>query len=268
MTIIVESDWWKTLFDEIYLRTDARSVCDAVLTGREVDVIIGLLPIRSDHKVLDLCGGHGRHSMELTARGFTDCTLVDYSKVLTECAKKQAVDQQNPVVIIRSDARCTGLSSESFDHVLILGNSLGYIRLPDADSQILCEAYRLLRFGGWLLVDVTDGDTIKDAFKSHSWHEPDEDMVVCRYRELSEETVYAREMVLSKQSGLIRDATYAVRLYTAESLSSQIRNAGFADPEIHTDFSPHQKDGDYGFMNCRMIAVAHKPDANRQSPRS
>ena len=39
MAIVVDPDWWKKLFDEVYLITDARSVCDKVLTCREVDVI-------------------------------------------------------------------------------------------------------------------------------------------------------------------------------------------------------------------------------------
>ena len=38
MEIEVDPDWWKTLFDEVYLITDARSVCDSELTRREVDV--------------------------------------------------------------------------------------------------------------------------------------------------------------------------------------------------------------------------------------
>lgn len=32
-------DWWKTIFDEIYLITDARTVCDDELTCREVDFL-------------------------------------------------------------------------------------------------------------------------------------------------------------------------------------------------------------------------------------
>ncbi len=35
----VDPDWWKKLFDDIYLVTDARSVCDDDITGREVDLI-------------------------------------------------------------------------------------------------------------------------------------------------------------------------------------------------------------------------------------
>ena len=45
MSIDVDPEWWKTMFDEVYLITDARSVCDETLTGREVDVICELLPL-------------------------------------------------------------------------------------------------------------------------------------------------------------------------------------------------------------------------------
>jgi len=259
MKIEVNADWWKTLFDEVYLATDARSVCDETVTCREIDVIIDLLPIRSNHRILDLCGGHGRHSLELCTRGFTDCTLVDYSRVLTDRAKRQTRDHQNFMAVIRSDARCTGLSSEYFDHVLILGNSLGYIQFSDADSRILTESFRVLRSGGWLLIDVTDGDMIKRTFKTDSWHESDDDMVICRYRELSDDAVRVREMVLSKKKGLVRDETYAVRLYNEESLKALIEDAGFLKLKIHTDFSPHNAEGDYGFMNTRMIATAQRP---------
>ena len=153
MTIDVDDGWWKTLFDEVYLITDARSVCDESITRREINVITDMIPIRPEHRILDLCGGHGRHSIELCSRGFTECTLVDYSKALIDCAKKEADQRRCQIDMIRSDARFASFTDGSFDHVLILGNSLGYIRLPEADHRILAEANRVLRPGGWLLVD-------------------------------------------------------------------------------------------------------------------
>ncbi len=259
MSIDVNPDWWKRIFDDIYLLTDARSVCDDSLTCREVDLILEMLPIQPKHKILDLCGGHGRHSLELCERGVSACTLADFSETLTGCAKTEADLREYPVKVIRCDARCTGLSSGSFDHVLIMGNSLGYIQLPDADSQILIEAHRILKPGGWLLVDVTNGAAVKDSFVNRSWHEIEDDTVVCRYRELHEDRVDAREMVLSKKKGLIRDETYSVRLYDTQAFSKLIRKSGFRNAKIKTDFSPHYKDGDYGFMNHRMVATAQKP---------
>ena len=44
--IRVDPDWWKTLFDEVYLVTDAPFVCNPALTTREVDVIEKLLPLQ------------------------------------------------------------------------------------------------------------------------------------------------------------------------------------------------------------------------------
>jgi D-alanine-D-alanine ligase len=258
MAIDIDPDWWKTLFDEIYLITDARSVCDESLTRREIDVICELLPLEVDHEILDLCGGQGRHTFELCRRGFRTCTIMDYSRVLIDLAAATAERYDYPVDCIRCDARKTELKSESFDHILILGNSLGYIQEPEADVNILTEALRLLRPGGWLLVDVTDGSAVKNAFIPNAWHEIGDDTVVCRQRELRGESISAREVVLSKNNGLIRDRAYAVRLYDSASLSTLFGKAGFRRININKNFSPHQSDGDYGFMNKRMMATGQK----------
>jgi len=258
MAIVVDPDWWKTLFDEVYLVTDARSVCDDELTCREVDVICELLPMGFGHKILDLCGGHGRHTFELYKRGFTNCTLLDYSKKLIDVARTKANENDYSVNFIRCDARSTDLPDGAFDHVIIMGNSLGYIQLPDADSKIIKEAYRMLRPGGRLLVDVADGSAVKNVFVPNSWHEIGEETVVCRQRELRGDLITARELVIDKQKGLMRDQTYAIRLYDSESLGGLLRQSGFSKVKIHTNFSPHSTDGDYGFMNNRMIAVGQK----------
>ena len=147
-----DPDWWKTIFDDVYLLTDARSVCDQDITRREVDLICELLPIRPEHRILDLCGGHGRHSLELCARGMNQCTLLDYSQHLVDHARTTAAAFDYPMDFVQADARSTGLPAESFDHVFIMVNSLGYIQEPGADHKILTEANRLLRPGGWLLI--------------------------------------------------------------------------------------------------------------------
>jgi D-alanine-D-alanine ligase len=135
MGITVNPDWWKSIFDEVYLLTDARSVCDEALTRREVDVICKMLQMHMNHKILDLCCGHGRHSFELCRRGFKSCTLLDYSSTMIYFARKKAIEYGYLVDFIQGDARKTDQSSETFDHVLIMGNSLGYIQEQDADAE-------------------------------------------------------------------------------------------------------------------------------------
>ncbi|MDY6952731.1 MAG: class I SAM-dependent methyltransferase [Thermodesulfobacteriota bacterium] len=253
-----DPDWWKTMFDEVYLLTDARSVCNEDITRREVDLICQLLPIGSGDRILDLCGGHGRHSLEFCARGFSGCTLVDYSGYLIHFARKRAGEYRYPMECIQADARDTGLPAHSFDHVLIMGNSLGYIPEATADREILEEGKRVLRPGGWLLVDVTDGQAVRETFNPRAWHEINDDMVVCRERELKGTTLWAREMVVSKQKGLIRDRCYAIRVYDNHSIGALFREAGFSQVKVHTGFCPHKQKGDYGFMNRRMFATGQK----------
>jgi D-alanine-D-alanine ligase len=258
MSIKVDPDWWKTLFDEVYLLTDARSVCDARITCREVDLICSLLPIQGSQKILDLCGGHGRHSLELSRRGFTGCTLFDYSRTLIEIARTEAGQDNLEIDFICGDARDINMPADTYDHVIIMGNSLGYIQEKGSDSKILAESFRVLHPGGWILVDVADGREVMSSFKPNAWHEVGQGTIVCRQREIQEEVVCAREIVLSKTDGLIRDQTYSIRLYDASSLSLLLESAGFTRITVHSDFSPHGVDGDYGFMNNRLIVLGQK----------
>ncbi|MCL7387670.1 MAG: hypothetical protein LZ159_03035 [Thaumarchaeota archaeon] len=56
----VQRDWWKHIFDSIYLMTDGDVVNDPEITKEEVDIIIQALELKPHHRILDLCCGHGR----------------------------------------------------------------------------------------------------------------------------------------------------------------------------------------------------------------
>jgi D-alanine-D-alanine ligase len=259
MTIDVDPDWWKTLFDEVYLVTDARSVGDENITRQEIDILLALVPMQPDDRILDLCGGHGRHTLELCQRGFRNCTVLDYSQPLLDVGARVAAQKRYRVQFVQGDARQTELTSEAFDHVLILGNSLGYIPEPDADLRILQESRRLLKSRGRLLLDVTDGEAVSANIAPHAWHEIGDDVVVCRQREVKDGLVCAREMVLSKGQGMIRDRNYCIRLYGADDLAALLSHAGFADVQVHSDASALNRAEDVGCMNHRLVVAARKP---------
>jgi D-alanine-D-alanine ligase len=259
MSIKVHPDWWKTLFDEMYLKTDARSVCNEELSRREVEIVQRLLPMGGQQRIADLCGGQGRHSLELARGGKGKCTVVDYSPHLVEVGRKQAADANLPVDFIQGDARDTGLPDECYDHVLIMGNSLGYLPQDHDDDKIVSEAYRLLVPGGYLLIDVADGERVLEQMTPNAWHEVDDDLVVCRQREIADGKVKAREMIFSRRKGLVRDQSYAIRVYRPGQLRELVTRSGFTEATIHDDFSSHARDEEMGFMNMRAIVTARKP---------
>lgn len=256
MSLDVNPEWWKTLFDEVYLLTDARSVADTEVTRREVDIICELLPLQPQDRILDLCGGQGRHSFELLQRGYSGCTVLDYSEVLLEQGRQRCRGNGSSIAFVQGDATRTGLPEATFDHVMILGNSLGYLPQTTDDLQILCETRRLLRPGGNLLIDITDGAVVRERFNANAWHEIEEKILVCRQRELTADAVQVREMVVCKERGLIRDQTYAIRTYEAEKIEALVGEAGFRKIALHRNFSPQRKNGDYGFMNHRLLLTA------------
>lgn len=258
--IHVDPDWWKTLFDEVYLITDAPFVCNPTVTKQEVDVVERLLALSPADRILDLCGGQGRHALELAHRGYQYVTVLDYSDFLIQRGQQEAAALALPVVFCKGDARATALPAGSFEVVLLMANSFGLFVDAADDGRVLKEVMRLLTPGGRFLLDLIDREVALQQFCPESWHEAEEDIVVCWKRELVEEMVRVREMVLSKQTGLLRDRTYAERLYSRDRIQALLHNTGFEKietPRATLVYHP-EGDTDYGLATNRMTVMAMK----------
>jgi len=254
----IDPDWWKRIFDETYLITDARSVCDEELTCREVTFLEQVLGLNRSWPILDLCCGQGRHSLELSRKGFQDVTALDYSEFLIDLGKAKAEDEGLNTLFVRNDARDTGLPDQRFRVVIIMASSFGYFSDEENNEKILKDTFRLLMQEGLLLLDLPNRDFVLKNFSPRSWHEADGDIVVCRQRHLDNGIIYSREMVISKTSGLIRDEIYCTRLYSEKEITNMLESVGFSSVKIQKDFVSHDKEGDYGTMTNRMIVIAHK----------
>lgn len=258
--IRVEPDWWKTLFDEVYLVTDAPFVCNPALTKREVDVIEAVLHLDPSARILDLCGGQGRHALELARRGYAHVTVLDYADFLLARGRWEAAASGLNVAFCQGDARATTFSAESFDVILLMGNSFNlFVDVVD-DRRVLVEGARLLTAGGQLLLDLIDRDAALRHFCAESWHEATDDIVVCWKRELAHDVIRVRELVLSKASGVLRDRAYAERLYSPDDIRALLAAAGFRDIVIqHGAFVYDPDQGtDYGLATNRMLVTAIK----------
>lgn len=254
----VDPDWWKTLFDETYLITDARSVCNYEVTCREVDFLEQVLGLNKSWAILDLCGGQGRHALELSRRGFHEVTVLDYSEYLVGLGREQARKEGLNTVFILNDARETGLAGLSYRVITVMANSFGYFIDEVENQRILEEASRLLIPGGLLLLDLPNREYVLKNMALRSWHEANEEIVVCRQRRLEGDVIFGRELVISREKGLIRDATYCTRLYSRDKITDMLRSAGFVSVDVQKDFVSHGRKDDYGSMTNRMIVIARK----------
>lgn len=252
-------EWWSKIFNSLYLKTDGDVVDDLEITKVEVDMFLEILNIPKDAKILDLCCGHGRHSLELARRGFQNVEGLDRSRYLIQKARAEAKKQGLNVKFREGDARKLPYPSDTFDVVLILGNSFGYFETIQDDINVLKEVFRVLKPWGKILLDVADGDYLRQNFQPRSWEWIDKKHFVCRERTLSmdKQRLISREVITHVEKGVIADQIYAVRLYTRELLEELLRRAGFSDVQFHREVSPNsQRNQDLGMMEQRIIVSA------------
>ncbi len=229
------SDWWRTLFNSLYLETDGDVIENDRNTAQEVDLLIRSAGVERNDRILDLCCGQGRHSLELARRGFTRVTGLDRSRYLIRLARKRARKCNLQVSFHEGDARRFRLGDAEFHCVCILGNSFGYFERPEDDLAVLEAVKRALGSGGALVMDLMDGDWMRGNFEPRSWEWVDQNHFVCRERDLAGDgdRLISREVVVHAERGVIADQFYAERLYSKERLETLLIRAGFANVSFH-----------------------------------
>jgi D-alanine-D-alanine ligase len=254
----VRPDWWQSIFNAMYLKTDGDVVDDQDITRHEVGMFAEILKLPLEDRILDLCCGQGRHCLELARRGYKQVEGLDRSHCLIQKAKRSAQKEGLHVRLREGDARKLPYPADSFDVVLILGNSFGYFETVKDDLRVLKEVFRVLKPWGKMLVDVADGRHIKENFQPRSWEWIDKNHFVCRERSLSVDgqRLISREVITHVEQGVVADQFYAERLYTRESLEELMEQAGFLECVYHATFSPEsQRNQDLGMMEQRLIVT-------------
>jgi len=255
----LDPNWWKNIFNSTYLKTDGDVVDDKQITKKEIDLFIKVLNLSPEDKILDLCCGQGRHCIELANRGFKHVEGLDRSHYLIQRAKKESL----MIKFREGDARKLPYSPDTFNVVMILGNSFGYFETAKEDMLVLKEVLRVLKPWGRFLIDVSDGNYLKENVKSRSWEWINKKYFVCRERSLSldKTRLISREIVNDVDNGVITDQFYAERLYTQEEIIEFLKQAGFSNITVHGTITPDSKrNQDLGMTEKRIIisAIAKK----------
>ena len=264
------SDWWRTLFNSLYLETDGDVIENDRNTADEVDLLIRSVGLERNDRILDLCCGQGRHSLELARRGFPHVTGLDRSRYLIRLARKRAKQRVLQVSFHEGDARRFRLGDGEFHCVCILGNSFGYFERPEDDLAVLEAVKRALGSGGSLVMDLMDGDWMRHHFEARSWEWVDQNHFVCRERDLAGDgdRLISREVVVHAERGVIADQFYAERLYSKERLEALLKSAGFTNVRFHSLLAPDShRNQDLGMVAHRLFVTSDAPRRARRMPR-
>ena len=255
-------EWWRKLFNALYVKTDGDVVENLENTRREVDFIVAAAAVQPHSHILDLCCGQGRHCLELARRGFKHVMGLDRSRYLVRLAKKRAQGEGLAVLFKEGDARNPRLPESTIDCVAIMGNSFGYFSNKQDDEKVLTAVGKILRPSGQLVLDITDGSHMHEHFEKRSWEWIDEHHFVCRERSISQdrERLISREVIVHDEMGVIADQFYAERLYTRESIAKLLEKVGFRNVRHHGHAEPQSdRDQDLGMMARRILLSADAP---------
>jgi D-alanine-D-alanine ligase len=259
LEMYLRPDWWRRIFNSMYLKTDADVVEDKQITKNEVELFTSILNMPKDSAILDLACGQGRHSIELAQKGFTNITGLDRSHYLIRKAKTVTQQEGLKISFKEGDARKLPFPADTFDVVMILGNSFGYFESNEDDIMILKEVFRVLKPDGTFLIDVADGSYLRTHFQPRSWEWIDKKYFVCRERSLAKdnERLISREIISHVEKGIVVDQFYAERLYTFEMLTDIFARSGFQNLTFHDVLESNSlRNQDLGMMERRIILTA------------
>lgn len=241
----------------------------------QVEQIIQRLDLKAGAKVLDLCCGVGRHSLELARRGF-HVTGVDRNEKFLQNARNRGADEglrpENPTPgrdgeevgpdrprgssnFVRADMR-DFCQPDSFDAAISCWTSFGYFDDHETDRDVARNIRRSLRPRGGLLMELVGKEALARQFQPRRWDESNgvvmcsENRIVDHWRSVQTKWTFFRD-------GHRSDFVIKVRCYSAVELADLLEDAGFNEVSIFGDLagSPYDESA------TRLVVTARRPDA-------
>jgi ubiquinone/menaquinone biosynthesis C-methylase UbiE len=222
---------WDEFFSEFYLRAFAADERDAEAETQAL-AAARLTGTAEGGEVLDVPCGFGRHSVPLAAAGYR-VTGCDRSQTLLDEARRRASD--STAVFVQADYRELPFADASFDTVLNLFTSLGYLG-DEEDVRALSEFRRVLRPGGRLVVETMHRDRLVRIFGEQTWQLLGEGRLLLEQRTFDPASgVSQTTQTVIDGAGRRESRTWSLRVYTATELVHMVMRAGFASARCFGD---------------------------------
>lgn len=219
-------------FGDDYLYFYEESIDDSH-SDADTTEILGLLQLPPGSRILDAPCGHGRIARRLAAAGM-EVTGVDITPSYLEQARADPLLPASSVHYVEGDVRSLPVDGP-YDAVVCWLNSFGYY--DDADChRVLREFHRVLRPNGQVAIDTMHHDGAVRHFT------PAPDAVVVQRGddamfEVSTFDPTRGRMIIERtayRDGVLRRASYFVRLPTPPEWVAWLEAAGFHDVQFHS----------------------------------
>jgi 2-polyprenyl-3-methyl-5-hydroxy-6-metoxy-1,4-benzoquinol methylase len=146
--------WYEELFENYGMKYDQENFAQGTIG--ECDFLEKEIEYNKGTKILDIGCGTGRHSIELSKRGY-EIVGIDLSESLLKRAKEKATEQNLQIVFQRHDARNLPFWHQ-FDLVIMLcEGAFSLMETDEMNFQILQNAANALKPKGKLIFTTLNG---------------------------------------------------------------------------------------------------------------
>ena len=219
-------------FDEDYLYF-YEGLLTPERTAAEVELVWQLLELEPGLALLDLACGHGRIANPLAERGVR-VTGLDATPLFLDLARREAAERGADIEYVEGDMRSLPPSwTGRFDRVLSWFTSFGYFS-DEENRRVLDEAYRALKPGGLLAVELNNMLRLLQVYADEVVTERGADRMIDRHR-FDVQTSRSLDERTIVRGGKERTFTFSVRMFAPAELRDWFFLAGFAGAVAYGD---------------------------------
>lgn len=221
-----QQPWYVEYFGEDYLRMHA-PVLSPERSEQETSLILERLALPAGSRILDLCCGHGRHSVRLASLGY-EVTGLDLSEVLLAAAQAEAEKAGVTVRWVHSDMREIPFEAE-FDAVINIFSAFAYLESETEDQKVLEQVFQALKPGGLFLMEIMHRDGIVRRLEPCSITRHPDGLIVLEERQIDLLTSRGEIRVTMIEAGRPHtEYRLFLRLYSLTELAGMLQAAGLS----------------------------------------
>ena len=149
-----KKQWYEALFEDYGRKYDAESFTQG--TQGECDFLEKELGHDKSLKILDVGCGTGRHSIELTKRGY-NITGIDLSESQLQVAKEKAAAENLKIKFLHHDARNLPFSNEFDVAIMLCEGGFPLMETDEMNFEILRNVVKALKKPGKFIFTTLNG---------------------------------------------------------------------------------------------------------------
>ena len=218
--------WYDNFFDQWYLKYWIQPITYE-RTCREVDAIIQFLNLTPQSKVLDLCCGQGRHSLELGRRGY-QVIGYDLSDTLLNHSKAVAKEEGLNIEFINGDMRELSFENE-FDGIFNFYTAFGYFEKDEENQAVLDVVAKALKPQSRFLLDYPCLEGRMPNWKTQEFFEYDDGTIMLHemLHDTFNQTIKNNVLYITKDNQRQRTG-FTLRHYYGRELQQCFEKAGMS----------------------------------------